>query len=121
MRGGKAVKHIHDSKEYAEAIRSGSVIVDFAAKWCPPCRQMEPIYEQLAQENKGITFLHVDVDESKDIASAEGIEAMPTFVFYVNGKRRDDMKLRGANVAGLKAAISKLPKTSQAFQGEGHR
>jgi len=115
----KTVRHIHNQQEYSAAIRSGSVAIEFSATWCPPSREIEPVFEELANQNKGITFLHVDVDECKDISRSERIEAMPTFVFYVNGKAQDNLRLRGANERKLREAISQLPKKS-AFNGEGY-
>mmetsp|Transcript_36904 Transcript_36904/g.44097 ORF Transcript_36904/g.44097 Transcript_36904/m.44097 type:complete len:106 (+) Transcript_36904:76-393(+) len=62
------------------------VVVDYTATWCPPCKQIAPIYVKIADENPEALFIKVDVDEGGDIASEQGISAMPTFQFWKNGE-----------------------------------
>lgn len=58
------------------------MIVDFSATWCPPCRQLKPIFEKLAEEFRGrITFVTIDTDESPEIAQAYGVKSIPMLVF----------------------------------------
>ncbi|MCH5239395.1 MAG: thioredoxin family protein [Muribaculaceae bacterium] len=58
------------------------MIVDFSATWCPPCRQLKPIFEKLAEEFRGrITFVTIDVDENPELAQAYGVESIPMMVF----------------------------------------
>ena len=64
-----------------------------------------PIFEKLASENPEATFVKVDVDEADDVAASCGIQAMPTFQFYKNGAKVDE--LQGADPAKLKALIAK--------------
>jgi len=58
-------------------------LVEFGATWCPPCKQTVPILKELTNEYAG-TFVveSIDVDEHRDLARKEGIEGIPTFVFY---------------------------------------
>lgn len=61
----------------------------FTAKWCPPCRMIAPIFEQLAEENhKSINFVKIDIDKSEltSIVSAHNVSAVPTFIGYVGKK-----------------------------------
>lgn len=58
------------------------MIVDFSATWCPPCRQLKPIFEKLAEEFRGrIDFVTVDVDENPQIAQAYEVSSIPCMVF----------------------------------------
>ena len=58
------------------------MIVDFSATWCPPCRQLKPIFEKLAEEFKGrIDFVTVDVDENPELSQAYGVQSIPMMVF----------------------------------------
>lgn len=58
------------------------MIVDFSATWCPPCRQLKPIFEKLAEDFKGrIDFVTVDVDENPELAQAYGVQSIPMMVF----------------------------------------
>ncbi|MDD4515259.1 thioredoxin [Massilibacteroides sp.] len=57
-------------------------IVDFYADWCGPCRQVSPILKQLAKEYKDqIIVYKVNVDNEKELASAFGIQSIPTILF----------------------------------------
>jgi len=62
-------------------------IVDFYADWCAPCRMVDPILKDLAQEYKGkIIIYKVNIDKEKALASAFGIKSIPTYFFIpVNG------------------------------------
>ena len=58
------------------------MIVDFSATWCPPCRQLKPIFEKLAEEFKGrIDLVTVDVDENPELSQAYGVTNIPTMIF----------------------------------------
>jgi thioredoxin 1 len=62
-------------------------LVDFWASWCMPCRMVEPILEELAQEQADrITIVKVNVDENPDIAARYGIMSIPTLVRIEEGK-----------------------------------
>jgi thioredoxin 1 len=57
------------------------------------------VFEKLATENPDVEFVKVDVDEADDVAGSVGIQAMPTFHFYRNGRKIDEMM--GADQATL--------------------
>ena len=72
---------------------SATVLVDFGAVWCPPCRKMEPVLNSLATNNPG-KFKLVKVDGGKDqeILEQYKVTALPVFILFKNGKqvwRRD--------------------------------
>lgn len=78
------------------------VIVDFTASWCGPCQRIAPFFDELSTSDKYITkciFYKVDVDECEDISAHCEISTMPTFQFYLNGKKIDE--LIGANTDEL--------------------
>ncbi|SNU01287.1 thioredoxin [Ruaniaceae bacterium KH17] len=63
------------------------VLVDFWAAWCGPCRQMEPIINDLAIELDGaVRVAKMDVDENQETPRAYGIVSIPTFNVYRNGE-----------------------------------
>jgi thioredoxin 1 len=63
------------------------VLVDFWAEWCAPCLMMKPIFEELAKEyGEKIIFGRVNVDENQNLAIKYGINAIPTFILFLNGK-----------------------------------
>lgn len=62
------------------------VMVDFGAAWCPPCRAMEPILDDLAEELDGrVVIGKLDVDESPETAARYGVRNLPTFIIFKNG------------------------------------
>lgn len=57
-------------------------IVDFWATWCPPCKTIAPILDDLAKEYQGQIYVYkVDVDKETELASAFGIQSIPTLLF----------------------------------------
>jgi thioredoxin len=68
-------------------------VIDFNAKWCGPCRKMEPILKDLAIKYNGKVIIYkVDVDKEKELASLFGISSIPAFLFCpTNGEPRGTM------------------------------
>ena len=61
-------------------------VVDCWASWCPPCRMLSPIIDQLAEEYDEISFGKLNVDENPTISLRFGIMAIPTLLYFKNGK-----------------------------------
>src|SRR5271157_949127 len=61
-----------------------TVLLDFYADWCGPCRSMSPTVEQLAAN--GYPVRRVNVDQYRDLAKRFGITSIPCFVMIVNGQ-----------------------------------
>ena len=61
-------------------------VVDFFATWCGPCKAIAPHFANLATQKTNVNFVKVDVDKSRDIAQQYQIRAMPTFIFFKNGR-----------------------------------
>lgn len=58
------------------------VVVDFFATWCGPCKQVAPIFEEIASEYKdSVDFYKVDTDQNRDLIRIYGINSIPTFMF----------------------------------------
>lgn len=63
-----------------------TVLIDFYAQWCGPCKMLSPIVEQVATENDNIKVVKVNVDENQDLAIEFGVKAIPTLVVIKEGK-----------------------------------
>lgn len=75
-------------KEVLEA--TGLVMVDFWAVWCQPCQMVAPTVEEIALEYEGrLTVRKLNTDENPDIASRYQIMAIPTLIFFKEGKPVD--------------------------------
>ncbi|EMD64993.1 hypothetical protein COCSADRAFT_36342 [Bipolaris sorokiniana ND90Pr] len=84
------------------------LIADFYATWCPPCKQIAPVYNQFSNTRSvpgKFAFVKINVDEQREIAAQYGVTAMPTFMLFKNGKKVEEV--RGADVRGLKGMVEK--------------
>ena len=65
----------------------GTVLVDFWATWCPPCRMIAPILDSLSKEKSGqLKVAKVNVDEEPQLSARYNISSIPTLIIFQNGK-----------------------------------
>lgn len=64
----------------------GTVLLDFWAAWCGPCRMVSPIVDEIAEEMPELTVGKINVDEEAELAAAFQIVSIPTLVVIRNGK-----------------------------------
>ncbi|RKH21523.1 thioredoxin [Corallococcus praedator] len=82
------VIELGDAEFKREVLESSEpVLVDFTATWCPPCRVIAPVIESLASEYKGrMKMAKLNVDDHPVTPEQYGIRAMPTLLFFKDGK-----------------------------------
>ncbi|KAJ7647635.1 thioredoxin-domain-containing protein [Roridomyces roridus] len=95
---------IKSVKEWNETLRSATaagmtVLVDFHATWCQPCKVIAPHFSRLASQNPHVRFLRVDVDAQQAIAHKYKVSAMPTFLALRSGQILG--MVQGADAQGL--------------------
>lgn len=63
-----------------------TVLIDFWAGWCGPCRMLAPIIDEIAEEYADtVTVGKINVDEQPQLAAAFGVESIPTLIAFKNG------------------------------------
>ena len=63
-----------------------SVLLDFYADWCGPCRMVSPIVDEIAEENPQYIVGKVNVDDEPELANKFGIASIPTVILVKDGK-----------------------------------
>ena len=77
---------VTDGTFTAEVLESEKpVLVDFTAAWCPPCRAMNPILDEVAASRDDLRIVKVDVDDNQATAARFGVLSMPTFMLFNPG------------------------------------
>lgn len=85
-------------------MNQGKVAVYFGATWCGPCRKAKPVFNELAGEMSGCSFLVVDVDQEKELAQKFEIRSIPMIVVLNDGKEKG--RFNGSpDKAGMKQQI----------------
>jgi len=82
------LKEINDSQFESEVLKAEvPALVDFWAPWCGPCRMVEPIVEELAEEYADrVKFVKMNTDDNAKTASQYGIRAIPTLLVFKGGQ-----------------------------------
>ncbi|MEK6847169.1 MAG: thioredoxin [Nanoarchaeota archaeon] len=71
------------------AVAKGTVIVDFYADWCGPCKIMAPAFEKAAARTGSVKFAKLNVDGNQKIAMRYGVMSIPTTIVFKNGQIKD--------------------------------
>ena len=80
---------VHITKENFQSVvkeSQKSVLIDFWATWCGPCRMIAPMVEEIAEEREDILVGKVDVDSEPELAKSFGIVSIPTLILVKDGK-----------------------------------
>ncbi|AIQ43492.1 thioredoxin [Paenibacillus sp. FSL R7-0297] len=91
-----AIVNVSDQSFGNEVEGQGTVVVDFWAPWCGPCKMLAPILEELSTElGDSVKIAKLNVDENPETASRFGVMSIPTLIFFKDGQPVD--KVVGLN------------------------
>ncbi len=104
------VVEITDALQFQNELKefSGIVLVDFYAKWCPPCKRLAPLLDQKIKEFQGrVKLLKIDVDDQLALAEKYGVREMPTLLIFDSQKK----------IIGRKAGLMDILENIASLEG----
>ena len=83
----KVVTLTEDNFEKEVLKAKETVIVDFYADWCGPCKMQSPILDEIAEENDKVKVCKINVDKEPEITENYNIMSIPTMMIFKNGEK----------------------------------
>ena len=81
-----ALKITKDNFQAEVLEATGTVLVDFWASWCGPCKMIGPIIDQIADERSDVKVCKINVDEEPELAAKFKVMSIPTLIVFKNGE-----------------------------------
>ena len=83
------ILHLNENS-YKELLqKQGVAVVDFYATWCPPCKMLAPIMEEIAEEAENCVVAKLDIDEAINVANELGVMSIPTVIIFKDGQEME--------------------------------
>ena len=82
----EVVKITKDNFEKEVLKAKETVIIDFYADWCGPCKMQSPILDEIAEENEKVKVCKINVDEEDELSEKYNIMSIPTMIIFKNGE-----------------------------------
>ncbi len=85
------MQYVTEADFQSEVLNSSEpVLVDFTATWCQPCKMLDPVVKQLAQEWQGkVKVVKLDADQNPNIMVQYGVMGIPTLMLFKSGEIKD--------------------------------
>ncbi len=85
------ITHVTDASFEADVLKSGeTVLVDYWAEWCGPCKMIAPVLEECATSYAGkIKIAKMDVDANQEVPAKYGIRGIPTLIVFKGGQEQE--------------------------------
>lgn len=87
VEGAVKAKQISEKAYQALLESSEYVLVDFGAPWCPPCRKMEPVLEELKEMHPELSVVNMNAGTQSELMKAHKVQELPTYILYKNGEQ----------------------------------
>lgn len=80
------MKILENKDDFKDIISKGTVIVDFYADWCGPCKMLGPVLDEFDKENSDVEVVKVNVDDFKELAMEYKIMTIPNLIVFKGGE-----------------------------------
>ena len=77
---------LEKEEDFNGLTKEGTVLVDFFATWCGPCKMLSPLIDEVAKEDENLKVIKVDVDQFDNLSMSNGIMSIPTLEVYKDGQ-----------------------------------
>lgn len=84
-----SIVNVSDNSFKTEVEGEGTVLVDFWAPWCGPCKMIAPVLEELDKEIESLKIAKVNVDDNPESAARFGVMSIPTLIVFKDGQPVD--------------------------------
>ncbi|WP_127585793.1 thioredoxin [Paenibacillus koleovorans] len=84
-----SIVNVSDQSFKSEVESTGTVLVDFWAPWCGPCKMIAPVLEELDSEIGDLKIAKVNVDDNPESAARFGVMSIPTLIVFKDGQPVD--------------------------------
>ena len=81
------IKLLEKTEDFQSEIEKDTVLVDFFATWCGPCKMLTPVLEAYEKNNQDIKILKIDIDSHPDLAKEFAIMSVPTLMVFKDGQQ----------------------------------
>ncbi|HHU54248.1 MAG TPA: thioredoxin [Mollicutes bacterium] len=75
-----------NESNFNQLVNNDLVLVDFFAEWCGPCRMLEPVLDDVANDRSDFDIVKVDIDKNRALAQQFGVMSVPTLMIFKKGE-----------------------------------
>ena len=101
--GPESIANLNEFQELLKNKKGHTIIIDFYATWCGPCKTAAPVFHKMSLEPEfeNVLFRKVNVDAAADVSRACEVQAMPTFKIFRDGKNSLSVALLSNTLGSL--------------------